>query len=184
MTNQPKHDESHKEMGEDAGLSKMDNFRTLLKKAAHYAMLSLAPLIAIIALIVAVMAFSANRSSQAQLTATRSNLDAVNAALKAAKTELAAVKSLKTEISQHKAQQEETRKNQEALNEKIVQGVSRMQAKLRISPTLEEQLKLNASAPAAALPVSSTETAPPAPGKSSPQVQAIKEAIKKFNQKR
>ena len=190
MASQPKHDESHKEAEEDAGPSKMDRFRTLLKKAAHYAMLGLTPLIAIIALIVAVMAFSANRSSQAQLTATLGKLDAANAALKASKTELFTMKtelsSLKAEIAQHKTQQEEARKNQEALDEKIVQNVSRAQAKLKVTPTLEEQLKPHAS-PAAALPapsVKATAAAPATPKQTSPQVQAIKEAIQQFNKKR
>lgn len=187
MTDQPKHDESHKEVEEAASPSKMDNIRILLKKAAHYAMLGLVPMIAIAALIVAGMAFSANRSSQAKLTAALSKLNAANAALKTSKAELANIKtelsSLKAEIAQRKTEQEEARKSQETLDEKIVQNVSRIQAKQKMSPTLEEQLKPKASAPAAVPPVSSTKTAPPATGKNLPQVQVIKEAIQKFNQK-
>ena len=169
----------------------------LLKKAAHYALLGFAPVIAIIALVFAVMAFSANRSIQTQTNAAIAKLDtaiakldAANAALKASKTEAGALKAesgaLKTELSElkaavasQKAKQDEELKKLGALTEKIAQDVSRLEAKAKPSPAQKGQSKQSSSASGAA---STTNSG--APKQLSPQTQAIKEAIQKFNQKR
>ena len=188
MTDQPPQD-APEQPDENASPPKPGRI-ALLKKAAHYALLGFAPVIAIIALVFAVMAFSANRSIQAQASAAIAKLDAASAALKASKTEASALKAelstikaelseLKAAVASQKIKQEEEFKKLGALTEKIAQDVSRLEAKAKPSPAQKGQSKQSSSASGAA-----SSANPGAPKQLSPQTQAIKEAIQKFNQKR
>jgi len=176
---------------------KADGVRTKLKLIAKYAMHSFAPVLAVLALIIAVIAFTGNQSSQAQLSNAVARIDSINSSLSASKGEM---EKLKGALVQEKAQQEEERKKLDAQDEqatKIILNVTHMQIKMKITPTLEEQLMQPASASAVNPSVVSAAT-PAAPAailaapataavstgkdkKPSPQVQAIKNAIDTFN---
>lgn len=156
-----------------------------LKTAARYAMLGFAPLVAVVALVVAVMAVSGNRSGEEELGKAVAATDGLKKDLEAARTEL---DRLRLAMASDKSRQEEERLKQKELEARLVQNITQLQVKMKISPTLEQQLQPPASAPAAAPAAASAAAAPAAmsatkdTGKElSPQVKAIKEAIEKFN---
>lgn len=173
---------------ESSGSSKAELIRQKLKVVVHYAVIGFAPIVAVIALTIAVIAVTGNRSSQTQLGELTARLDSANASLSASKSE---VERTHIALSQLKAQQEDAHKKQEELVEKIVQDITRLQVKMKISPTLEEQLHQPASASVAAPVVSNAPVAANAPAaapvaveeKPIPQLKAIREAIEKFNKK-
>ena len=166
-----------------------------LKLIANYAMRGFAPVVAILALIIAVLAFTGNKSSQVQLSNVVVKIDSINASLSASKGEL---EKLKAAMAQVKIMQEDERKQQDEKNNhqdeqalKIIQNVSKMQVKMRISPTLEDQLRqpviasavgaVPATVAPAAAPVAKAAVPTGNDKKYSPQVQAIKDAIDKLN---
>jgi hypothetical protein len=184
--------------GEDeAPLSKAAMIRKKLMLVAGYMMDGFAPVVAVTALIVAVMAFNGNRSGQTMAGQSASRLESMNVNLTATKSEL---EKLKTTLIKDKAMQDDERKKLDERLAKIIQAISQLQAKAKVSPTLEEQLNQPA-AKAAVLPPSATSivpavaTASPAapPGKAvvktSPekktgeQATVLKDAIDKFNKK-
>lgn len=155
-----------------------------LKLAAHYVMLGFAPLVAVAALVVALMAMSGNRASEEQANKAIAAADSLGKSLEATKSEM---EMLRLAIAQEKNGDEEERRKQDELAAKIVQNISQLQTKLKVSPTLELQLQPPASAPVAA-PAAAPAAAPGAAAgatgvsrKPAPEVQAIKEAIEKFN---
>lgn len=173
---------------ESSGSSKAEFVRQKLMVVAHYAAIGFAPVVAVIALTIAVIAVTGNRSSQTQLSELTARLDSANTSLSAAKSEM---ERIHIALSQLKAQQEDAHKKQEELVEKIVQDITRLQVKMKISPTLEEQLHQPASAAVAAPVASSAPVSANTPvvapvaieKKPSPQLKAIREAIEKFNKK-
>jgi hypothetical protein len=150
---------------EEAPASGGDTVREKLKLAAHYALLAFAPVVSIVALIVALVA-SGNHSEQAQLAEVNVRIDKLEASLQASRAE---VENLKFVMSREKTLRGDERKKDEELDEKIVQTVSRLQAKLKVAPTLEEQLRMAVSAPAAA---SSVQSAVPVPAAAPAQIVA------------
>lgn len=175
--------------------SKMELIRIKLKVITHYAMLGFAPAVSAIALILAVIAIVGNKSVQTELTQGAPKFESISTSLSASKGELEKIRAAMEE--QNKLQTEELKKLDEQM-EKIIQNVSLLQVKMKISPTLEEQLRQPASAPAAAsiAPASAVAAVPPAhppvtaapaiipkpvEKKLSPQGRSIKEAIEKFN---
>jgi hypothetical protein len=126
----------------------------------------------------------------------------LNASLSDTKGEL---DNLKFAMSREKTMHGEERKKVDERDTKIIQNVSRLQTKLKVAPTLEDQLREVASAPAAAPAVISVVSAPaavvptatvvvdkkpavaaPAPkatDKTPAQAKALKDAIEKFNKK-
>jgi hypothetical protein len=158
-----------------------------LKLVGHYAMLGIGPLLAIVALVVAVMALSGNRASEQQATKAVAAAANLEKSLEATRNEL---ERLKLSIAQEKNGQNEERRQREEREAKIVQNITQVQAKLKISPTLEQQLQAPASAPAAASAAAAPAAAAPAASKAGatggekkfgPEAQAIKESIEKFN---
>lgn len=152
-----------------------------LQLAARYAMLGFAPLVAVMALVVAVVAVSGNRSGEEQLGKAVAATEGLEKDLEAAKTEL---DRLRLAMASDKSRQEEERLKQKELEARLVQNITQLQMKAKISPTLEQQLQPPASAPAAASAAGAPATMSPATGAGkelSPQVKAIKEAIEKFN---
>lgn len=145
---------------ESSGSSKAELIRQRLRVVVHYAVIGFAPIVAVIALTIAVIAVTGNRSSQTQFGELTARLDSANASLSASKSE---VERIHVALSQLKAQQEDAHKKQEELVEKIVQDITRLQAKMKISPTLEEQLHQPASASVAAPVVSNAPVAANAP---------------------
>jgi hypothetical protein len=152
---------------DEASAPESGGWREKLKPAAHYALLAFAPVVSIVALIVALVA-SGNRSDQAQLVEVNARIDKLEASLQASRAE---VENLKFAMSREKSLRGDERKKDEELDAKVIQNVSRLQAKLKVTPTLEEQLRTEANAPVAAshvestAPVAATASAPVAPGK-------------------
>ncbi|MBI1174946.1 MAG: hypothetical protein GC139_06740 [Sideroxydans sp.] len=159
---------------------------SVLKLIVIYVARGFAPVVAVVALAVAVVAVVGNRSSQAQLARDAVGIKALDSSLVAARAELA---RLNAAMAQEKAAQEAERKQQGEQEQKIIASVTRLQVKLKISPTLEEQLMPPVSAASAVSAVSAVTAAPAAAAsapakvekKLSPQAQAIKAAIDAFN---
>ncbi len=172
--------------------SKSELLRVKLKLVARYALLGFAPVVAVVALVIAIIAVSSSRASHEQLDKTAAKLNDLNTSLSAAKSE---VDKLKLAMLKDKSQQNEEIAQQGEQIDKIIRNLTPLQVKLKISPTLEEQLRQPVSAPASA-PVAAAPHAAevaPAPKKSaepvaaekkmSPQVRALKEAIEQYNKK-
>lgn len=204
------HQEQEKNASQDKSsddsvvLSKADKARLKLKLIARYALLGLVPVVAVGALVVAVIAITDNRSGQKQLGEMAAKIEGLNTSLSATKAEL---EKLKASAAKEKAQQNEELLKQGERVSKIIQNITPLQVKLKIRPTLDEQLQqpagasavapavshaAPAAAPHAAAPatphVSSATSAPsktPAAADKtiSPQVKAMKEAIQQFNKK-
>lgn len=144
---------------DEASTPESGGWREKLKPAAHYALLAFAPVVSIVALIVAFVA-TGNRSGQAQLGEANARIDKLEASLQASRAE---VENLKFAVSREKSLHGDEHKKEDVLDEKIIQNVSRLQAKLKVAPTLEEQLREEAKVPVAASRVESA--APAAAGK-------------------
>jgi hypothetical protein len=146
---------------ENASLSNAQLFRKLvslkLKLVAGYALDGFAPFAAVVAIIIAVIALNGNKSDQPQLAQNAATLAAMKAALQASGSEL---DKLKVAMAQEKAAYDEDRKRQNERMTQVIQSVSKLQAKLKISPTLEEQVQLSISAVVAAPPLAAAS--PPA----------------------
>lgn len=117
--------------------TKAEMRRLQLKLIAAYAMDGFAPLVAVIAVVVAVIALNANKSSRVELSQSTATIETLSATLKASRGEL---EKLKATVLQGKAVQDELQSKQEESVRLIVQQVSKLQEKLKISPTLEAQL--------------------------------------------
>ena len=179
--------------------SKAGLARAKLKLVAHYAMLGFAPVVSVVALVIAVIT-SHNQSDQAQHSEYASRIDGLNSALSETQAE---VESLKVALARERSIREEEHKKQDERDAKIVQNVTHLQTKSKVSPTLEEQLREARPVPAAVPPVALAASAPvavsapaasekksivisPAPksaGKHDAQVEALKKAIDQFNKK-
>lgn len=173
--------------------SKAELIRIKLKVVAHYAVLGFAPVISVIALTLAVVAIIGNKSIRTELTQGTPKLEGISTSLSESKIELAKIRAAMAEQS---SLQTEERKKLDEKMEKIIQNVSLLQIKMKVAPTLEEQLRQPASAPAAATTAPAVVAASPAPSpvkaapvaipkpvekKLSPQGQSIKAAIEQFN---
>ncbi len=167
-----------------------------LKLIGRYILYGFAPFVAIIALIVAVMAMNNNKASNAQISQNVAAIESLRASLQASKNELG---KLKAALAQEKLSQENERTKQDERMTLIIQSVSKLQVKMKVTPTLEEQIHpvvrssviqpIIAPAPAAtaqaAVPTASAPVkAPVLSGvdkKSSSQIDILKDAINKFN---
>jgi len=173
-----------------------------LKTIARYAMLAFAPVLSVVALVVAVIAITGNQSQsdRSHLSELTTRVDGLYASLSEAKGEL---DNLKFAMARDKAMRGDERKKSDELDAKIIQNVTRLQTKSKVAPTLEDQLREPVSTPAAIPAVTSAASAPvaaPAPvmtdkkpvaaapvlkggEKSASQTKALKDAIEKFNKK-
>lgn len=165
-----------------------------LKLAGVYVLDGFAPVVAVIAVIVAVMAINGNKSGQAGLAQNTARIASLSENLLASKAE---VEKLKTALAQEKLSKEDERKKQNEQMATIIQGVSKLQAKMKVSPTLEEQLHQPVAALVLTPPVATVAAVPaksatvPATAavitgankKPGDQGQVLKEAIDKFNKK-
>lgn len=190
MTTQTEQEEIEEVAADSAPPSNKEHMRMLvrmkLKLITNYILDGFAPVAAVAALIVAVMAFNGNHSGLAQLERNATVIESLNASLLASKTEL---EKLKAATSQEKLLYEEASNKQNEQTEKIIQNVSHLQAKMKISPTLQEQLHqaINTSAlpPIVAGMASSAVTnAATEPAKNQvSQSKVLTKAIEKLNQK-
>lgn len=133
---------------EESDSPKADLARARLKVIARYAMIGFAPVVSVAALIVGVIALS---GTQSQTDRTKSDeltsrIDSLSKNLSDTRNEL---ESLKFTSSREKATRGEERRKLDEQDAKIIQSVTRLQVKLKVSPTLEEQLRVPASAPVA-----------------------------------
>jgi hypothetical protein len=179
-------------MDEAAETPKPNPWKQKLTLAGNYIMLGLAPFIAICALAIAVYAITQNQSGEDQLSMSKIKIDSLNLSLSATKGEL---EKLKVAIAQKNGFQEEVNKKQDERVMKIIQNVTPLQVKLKISPTLEEQLRQAEATSAVAPAIASSVTAASAASSvaaasavananakhSLPQVKVMKEAIEKYN---
>lgn len=154
--------------------SKAAALRSKLGNAGRYAMLALSPIVAIAALVVAVFAVLNNKSSQEQLGKNAAAIESLSANLAASKSELDKFKLvvLKEATAQNEKlkQQDEKLRQQDEHTAKIILNITPIQKKLKISPTLEQQLQLPASAPAptAAASHPAPQTSAPHPSAAAP----------------
>ena len=163
-----------------------------LAVVGRYFMLAVVPILSLAALGVAVFAVTGNRSGAEQISKAAANIESLSATLTATQSEL---EKLKAAQALEKIAQEVERKKLDEQLAKIIQNVTPLQVKLKISPTLEEQLHQPTGAssvlPAATLnsPVAHaapiTRAAPAAARtgdkKLNPQVKIMKEMIEKYN---
>ena len=194
---------------EDNTPSKSDLARARLKVIARYAMTGFAPVVSVAALIIGVIAISntQSQSDRTKFSELESRIDSLNANLSGTKSEL---ENLKFTQSREKTMRGEEHKKLDEQDAKIIQSVTLLQTKLKVSPTLEEQLRAPASSPAsvgaasapavapvspaanktqavtseqavAKKPVVATTPKPKAADNASDQVKALREAIEKFN---
>lgn len=153
-----------------------------------YIVTGVAAFIAVGALGTAIFALNSNRAMQEQLDTNKSNIRKIANVLNEARVE---VKRLNIALAQEKAATRQARAKHEELMTKVVQNLSPLQTRLKIHPTLEEQLRqaeAAASAPAATstlAPTRPAEAKPAAPHnaepKHSPEVNSMLKAIKEFN---
>lgn len=192
MASDLKHDSMESSEAEDeAGVlvtTKTENRRLKIQRIGAYVMDGFAPLVAVIAVIVAVIAMNDSQSSRAKLIQNAANIETLSANLRATKGEL---EKLKTIVLQGNAVQNQLQKNQEELNKKIIQQLSKLQEKMKISPTLEQQMgqppsiaaplsvTTSVASPPPAVPLVTTEAVNPPLA----QGQVLKQAIEKFNKK-
>jgi hypothetical protein len=196
---------------EEAAPSGGGSARARLQLIGHYAMLGFAPVVSVLALIMAVLAYTGNQSTRAQLAGANSRIDNLDAIQSESRGEL---DIFKIPLVREKAALAEDRKKLAEHEAVIVRNVTQLQIQMKVAPTLEEQLRegaasqvapapasapvaaapVAASAPAAA-PVSKTEKQPiakqtvpagkPAPAPTSAEkaakAQALKKAIEDFN---
>gem|GEM_PF-6765181 len=124
------------------------SLRARLKVIAHYALLT-APVVALLALALAIAALVLGRSASPQADDSKTRIESLSASLTETKNEL---ESLKFTLARERSQRAEERKQAEEHEAAIIQHVSRLQAKLKVAPTLEEQLKAADRAPVHAAP--------------------------------
>ncbi len=176
------------EANEGATQPQTSRLRSWTGCAWHFVRRGFAPVISVVALAAAVASSSTNQSIQVQLRDQAAKVNGMNAGQAAAKSDL---EKLKASLAQEKAALEEERKKLDERQVKIIQAVTRLQVKAKISPTLEEQLRqpdnvsvAKPAAPgtsAAAAPVPGAATAPAAAKKQTPQVKAMMDAIEQYN---
>ena len=130
--------------------------REKLKLVAHYAMLGFAPVVSIVALGVALFA-TGNHSDRAQISELNSRIEKLNASLSAPREEM---ENLKFSMTREKSQRADERKKDEEREVKIVQSITRLQEKLKVVPTLVEQLRVASVTHAESAPVAGAATAP------------------------
>ena len=178
-----KHPSDNRSAEEKTDTPKVSPIRQKLSLIGHYILLGLVPVISVISLAIGVFALTANRSGEEQLGKSIAKIESLNASLSASKAEL---EKLKVSIAQENILQEEERKKMDDKMAKIVQNITPLQVKLKIFPTLEDQLR-QASMASAVLPaVASSVPAANAVSNSNEkkplsQVQVMKEAIEKYN---
>ena len=194
MTTHSEHEEknvvsdSHKSSdskaaGDNTSSSKANLIRLKLKRIISYAILGFAPVVAVLALIIAVIAVTGNQprqTSQPQLSKAVAEIDGMNASLAASKDEL---EKLKAAMAHEKTVQEERMTI-------IIRNITELQVIMHISPTLDEELHQPAKAPAPTSSVTGAASSPATEAvtkvtdkKPNTRAQDLKEALEKFNKK-
>jgi exosome complex RNA-binding protein Rrp42 (RNase PH superfamily) len=195
-------EQDHEAIADSAGesvLTKQQRFlvtlRTKGKLVSDLVLDGFAPVAAVAALIVAVMAFNGNQSSHAQAAKVLAQMEILKANLLANKNELA---KLGAELTLQLNNAEERNKKLDVQKQQIIQSVSTLQKKMKISPTLEESMPVTINT-VAVQPlnnlVATAKVTPAAPApvkamagaehvtKPADRIEVLKDAINKFNKK-
>jgi hypothetical protein len=106
--------------------------------------------LSVLALIFAVLAYSGNQANRTQLVQANSRIDTISAIQSESKGEL---DIFKVPLAHERSVLAEERRKQAEHEAKIIKDVTQLQVKMKVSPTLEEQLREGASAPVPASPV-------------------------------
>jgi hypothetical protein len=142
-------DDKSKAEDDSASSLKSDLARARLGLVVHYMMLGFAPVVAVLALILAVIAVIGNQSNREQLSEVTSQIKSLDASLSESKGEL---DLFKVPLAHEKTMLAEERKKQGERETKIIKSVTQLQTRMKIAPTLEEQFREITSAPS--VPVS------------------------------
>ena len=157
-----------KEKSQSKLASTISQARLKLKPGLNYVLDGFPPVIAVIALVAAVFALNESRSLRAQLStavakieslststgfASREDFDKVKASVEGIDKGKASIEELdkvKAVMAQEKITHEAELARQSERNTKIIQGVSKLQVKMKVSPTLEAQMREPVVVPVAA----------------------------------
>ena len=163
---------------EDNTPSKADLARAKLKIIARYVLIGFAPVVSVAALIIGVIAISntQSQSDRTKLGELESRIDSLNANLSETKSEL---ENLKFTQSREKAMRGDEHKKLDEQDAKIIQSVTLLQTKLKVSPTLEEQLRAPASSPASVGAAFAPAVAPVSPAANKTQAVTSEQAVAK-----
>jgi hypothetical protein len=126
--------------------------RAKMGLVAHYARLGFAPVVSVLALIVAVFAVTGNQSNREKLNEAATRIESLSASQSESKGEL---ELFRVPLAHEKSMLGEERKKQAERETKIIKNVTQLQIKMKISPTLEEQLREIARAPVVTPPIAS-----------------------------
>ena len=147
----------------------------------HYVMMGFGPFVAVLALMFAIISMARIPSLQAKMADADAKIQKLNTDLASSRIELAKLKdALRQEISARTLDDQK----RDQMTATIIRNITPLQLKLRIHPTLEEQL--GSTAAASGVPVTTPPSSAPAgskaDGKKPPdQVKSMMDAIKKFN---
>jgi hypothetical protein len=186
MARQPEHEDTAKDRKDDeakAPAPKASRLKTWASKGGQYIAEGFAPVVSLVALVTAVIAVTGNQAAQTQLKEGLAKVNGMNAGLLTIRSDL---EKLKMTLAQEKSLQDGERKKLDDSLAKIIQGLNRVQVKLKVSPTVEEQLRLSGSTSAVTPDPASAKAPVPVVAASpekqrDPQVKAIKDAIKDYN---
>ena len=155
-----------KEKSQSKIASYISQARLKLNPGLNYVLDGFPPVIAVIALVVAVLAMNENRSLRSQLSiavakieslstnkgfASREDLNKVKASVEGiekSRVSIEELEKIKAVMAQEKVTNDAELNKQSERNEKIIRGVSKLQVKMKIAPTLEAQMREPAPAKA------------------------------------
>ncbi len=171
------------------------SLRTKGRLVSNFVLDGFAPVAAAAALIVAVMSYNANESGHVQADKIVDKMEVLNANLRAFKIELA---KLRADMALQQIKADERNKILDEQKLQIIQSVSKLQKKIKISPTLEESMQVTVNSvavqplnnlvaaakvtPAGAAPAIEMAVTEPEK-KPADRINVLKDAINKFNKK-
>lgn len=136
-----------------------DAAKQKLKRILVIAVSGVSPVLALAALGVAFYALTGSRSEHAQSEKYATAIEASNAGLAASRQELDKLKLSSAALARENAELTEKLKKQEVLLARVVQNITPVQARLKMTPTLESQLQQLASG-VASVPVPTAAVTP------------------------
>jgi hypothetical protein len=128
---------------DNSSSSKSDPLSTRLKTLVSVFKSGFAPVVSVLALIVSLFALNAYQTNREQLSEANQRINNLSSSLADSKGDL---DFFKVPIAHEKAMRAEERRKQVERETKIIKSVTQLQTKLKVFPTLEEQLREVASA--------------------------------------
>jgi hypothetical protein len=133
---------------DNSSVSKSGLLSARLKTIASYVMSGFTPVVSVLALIISLFALNAYQTNREQLSEATLRINNLSVSLAESKGDM---DFFKVPIAHEKAMRAEERRNQVERETKIIRSVTHLQTKMKVFPTLEEQLREVASAPAATI---------------------------------